>query len=73
MKRPDFLQQKSVGLTVQCVGETAKAFAADLNFLFDKAHGYRDGKAREEDLVRRFWDGMRDDEVRSRISQGTRE
>jgi hypothetical protein len=47
----------------QKVGETAEEFAVELKVLYDKAHGFRDRKTREEDLVRRFLDGLRDDEV----------
>lgn len=52
---------------VQRVGETVEDFAADLKYLYDKAHGYRDRKTREEDLVRRFLDGIRDDDVRFEV------
>jgi hypothetical protein len=45
-------------------GESVEEFAQDLQFLYDKAHGYRDRRTREEDLVRRFLDGLRDDEIR---------
>ena len=48
----------------QRTGETAEEFAADLKTLYDKAHGFRDKKTRDEDLVRRFLDGLRDDEIR---------
>ena len=48
-------------------GETAEDFAADLKRLYDKAHGYRDRRTREEDLVRRFLDGLHDEEVRSEV------
>ena len=47
--------------------ETAEEYAADLKVLYDKAHGYRDKHTREEDLVRRFLDGLRDDEVRFEV------
>ena len=39
---------------IQREGETAEEFAADLKRLYDKAHGYRDRKTREEDLMRKF-------------------
>jgi hypothetical protein len=32
--------------------------------LYDKAHGYRDRRTRDEDLVRRFLDGLRDEEMK---------
>ena len=48
-------------------GETAEEFAADLKRLYDRAHGYRDRRTRDEDLVRRFLDGLRDEEVRMEV------
>jgi hypothetical protein len=48
-------------------GETAEDYAADLKMLYDKAHGYRDRRTRDEDLVRRFLDGLRDDEARFEV------
>lgn len=48
----------------QRINETAEQFAAELKVLYDKAHGYRDKKTRDEDLVRRFLDGLRENEVR---------
>ena len=48
----------------QKVGETAEEFAADLKMLYDKAHGFRDRMIRDDALVRRFYDGLRDDEIR---------
>ena len=48
-------------------GETAEDFAADLKRLYDRAHGYRDRRTRDEDLVRRFLDGLRDEEVRMEV------
>jgi hypothetical protein len=42
-------------------------FAADLKMLYDKAHGYRDRHIKDEDLVRRFLDGLRDDEARFEV------
>ena len=41
-------------------GESAEEYAADLKMLYDKAHGYRDRRIRDEDLVRRFLDGLLD-------------
>jgi hypothetical protein len=35
--------------------------------LYDRAHGYRDRKTRDEDLVRRFLDGLYDEEARFEI------
>ena len=51
----------------QRTGETAEEYAADLKILYDKAHGYRDRHIREEDLVRRFLDGLRDDDIRFEV------
>ena len=45
-------------------GETVEEYAADLKRLYDKAHGYRDRRTRDEDLVRRFLDGLRDEEMK---------
>ena len=52
---------------IQRVGETAEDFAADLKMLYDKAHGYRDRQTREEDLVQKFLDGLRDEEIRFEV------
>ena len=49
---------------VQRIGETAEEYANDLKLLYDKAHGYRERQLREEDLVRRFLDGLRDEDIR---------
>lgn len=51
----------------QRIGETAEDYAADLKLLYDKAHGYRDRRTRDEDLVRRFLDGLRDEEVKFEV------
>ncbi|MES9884357.1 MAG: hypothetical protein ABW185_26215, partial [Sedimenticola sp.] len=45
-------------------GEKAEDYAADLKRLYSKAHMYRDKQTRDEDLVRRFLDGLYDEEVR---------
>lgn len=45
-------------------GESAEAYAADLKRLYDKAHGHRDRQTRDEDLVRRFLDGLMDQEAK---------
>lgn len=47
----------------QKVGETAEEFASDLKRLYDLAHGYRDKRIRQEDLMRRFLDGLADEEI----------
>lgn len=48
----------------QRVGETIEEYAAELKRLYDKAHSHRDRRTRDEDLVRRFLDGMIDQEAR---------
>ncbi|XP_053395583.1 uncharacterized protein LOC123525908 [Mercenaria mercenaria] len=48
-------------------GEIAEEYVADLKRLYDKAHGYRDRRTRDEDLVRRFLDGLKDEEIRFEI------
>lgn len=52
---------------VQKNGESVEDYAAELKRLYDKAHGYRDRHTRDEDLVRRFLDGLLDDEVRFEV------
>lgn len=52
---------------IQRANETAEEYAADLKLLYDRAHGYRDKRTREEDLVRRFLDGLKDDEARFEV------
>ena len=44
--------------------ETVFEYAADLKRLYDKAHSNRDTQTRIEDLLRRFLDGLNDDEAR---------
>ena len=48
-------------------GETAEEYAAELKRLYDKAHGYRDQRTRQEDLVRRFLDGLQDETARFQV------
>ena len=48
-------------------GETVEEYAAELKRLYAKAHQYRDATTRQEDLVRRFLDGLRDEEARFEI------
>ena len=43
--------------------ETVEEYAAELKRLYDKAYKARDSRTRREDLVRRFLDGLRDDEL----------
>ena len=42
----------------QKVGERVEEYAAELKRLYDKAHPNRDSRTREEDLLRRFLDGL---------------
>ena len=51
----------------QRTDETVEEFAADLKRLYAKAYKNRDNKTKREDLVRRFLDGMRDNEARFEI------
>ena len=51
----------------QRADETIEEYAADLKRLYAKAYKFRDNKTRQEDLVRRFLDGMRDSEARFEI------
>lgn len=51
----------------QKIGETIEAYAAELKRLYDKAHRRRDRKTRDEDLVRRFLDGVTDQEARLQV------
>ena len=48
-------------------GETAEEFAADLKRLYAKAYKFRDDRTRQEDLVRRFLDGLKRSEARFEI------
>ena len=48
-------------------GETAEEYAAELKRLYDKAHGYRDQRMCQEDLVRRFLDGLQDETARFQV------
>ena len=47
--------------------ETVEEYAADLKRLYAKAYRSRDEKTRQEDLVRRFLDGLKDHEARFEI------
>jgi len=48
-------------------GETTEAYAAELKMLYDKAHPHRDRRTRDEDLVRRFLDGLLDEDTRFEV------
>ena len=47
--------------------ETAEEYAAELKRLYDKAHQGRDPQTREEDLVRRFLNGLKNEEARFEV------
>ena len=47
--------------------ETAEEYAAELKRLYSKAYKSRDSKTRQEDLVRRFLDGLKDHEARFEV------
>ncbi|KAH3888476.1 hypothetical protein DPMN_012511 [Dreissena polymorpha] len=48
-------------------GETLEEFAQELKRLYDRAHSGRDGRTRNEDLVRLFLDGLYDEEIRFEV------
>ena len=48
-------------------GETAEEFAAELKRLYAKAYNFRGETTRQEDLVRRFLDGLRDSDARFEV------
>ena len=52
---------------VQKQNETVEEYAADLKRLNSKAYQCRDVKTRQEDLVRKFLDGLRDNDARFEI------
>jgi len=47
--------------------ETAEQYAAELKRLYDKGFPRRDRKTRDEDLLRRFLDGLLDDRARQQV------
>ena len=47
--------------------ETVEEYAAELKRLYSKAYKFRDTNTRHQDLVRRFLDGLKDDEARFEI------
>ena len=49
---------------VQRPDETVEEYAAELKRLYSKAYKTRDSNTRQEDLVRRFLDGLKDSEAR---------
>jgi hypothetical protein len=48
-------------------GETPETYCADLKKLYDKAHPGRNVETREEDLLRRFFDGLQDGDAKVQI------
>ena len=52
---------------VQNDNETVEEYAADLKRLYSKAYQQRDTKTRQEDLVRKFLDGLKDNDARFEI------
>ena len=48
-------------------GETAEEFAAELKRLYAKAYSFRSEATRQEDLVRRFLDGLRDSDAQFEV------
>ena len=48
-------------------GEAAEEFAAELKCLYAKAYNFRGERTRQEDLVRRFLDGLRDSDARFEV------
>ena len=52
---------------VQKNDETAEEYAAELKRLYAKAYKGRDSETRQEDLVRRFLDGLKDNEARFEV------
>ena len=52
---------------VQKNDETAEEYAAELKRLYAKAYKGRDSKTRQEDLVRRFLDGLKDHDARFEV------
>lgn len=48
-------------------GETVEEYAAALKELYDKAHPERDEQTREEDLLRRFLDGLLDEKAKVQV------
>ena len=48
-------------------GESVEEYAAELKRLYDKAHGSRDRETRKEDLLRRFLDGLSNEQARFQV------
>ena len=48
-------------------GECVEDYAAELKKLYSKAHPHRDSQTRQEDLLRRFFDGLSDEKARVQV------
>ena len=48
-------------------GESVEEYAADLKRLYDKAYPQRPAQTRQEDLLRRFLDGLADEQARFQV------
>ena len=48
-------------------GEAAEEYAAELKRLYDKAYPHRATQTRKEDLLRRFLDGLQDEQTRLQV------
>ena len=48
--------------------ESAEGFAADLKRIYDKAYPKKDNKNRQEDLLRRFLEGLADQEISQMVA-----
>ena len=48
----------------QMSDESVETYAAELKRLYDRAHANRDKETRQEDLTRKFFDGLLDDQSR---------
>ena len=51
----------------QKASESVEEYAAELKRLYDKAHGLRDRETRKEDLLRRFLDGLSNEQARFQV------
>ena len=51
----------------QKAGETVESYAEELKWLYDKAYPRRDRDTRREDLLRKFLDGLYDDQTRLQV------
>lgn len=51
----------------QYENETAEEYATELKRLYAKAYSHRDNRVKQEDLVRRFLDGLKEDDARFEV------